>query len=294
MCMNRDARGQPGAAAATPGPGSAGRAGRDAFTLIELLVSMAILLVMITFLSRLLNQTTGSLELSNRQLVAASTGRAIMELITRDLAQAFTGSNVSFVVLDNAPDGAARCGTNAYGVVSDELYFVTAAAPGSTYNLRTSVQTAYYVGPAIQRQKDVVITNQFSLVRAQVVGMHGVIGEESAYHDPAWHRQMPDMIKTNDLVVEHTVADHVVSFNVLATLPPGGTPAPGYDSSAHQNRLPLWLDVSLEVLAPADARQVALLWPGQRERAKDLLNLKTRRYTARVHFPGSQRDGWHP
>lgn len=258
---------------------------RAGFTLIELLAAMAVLTLLVLMMARILSDSSGAMNRGQRRMETVSSGRAILDIVARDLSQALTGSNVTFRIVST--NAAFRNGLHAYAVPSDEIYFVAAGreVAGSP---RSANQIAYFVDVMMNRQKGHTESNLFSLVRYSPTNLYSAIAQtNAAYQNPAWWtNSLPD----SELP---TVADYVVAFNVLA-FDGNEQPVEEYDSLSYSNQLPLWVDLSLEMLAPADARQVALVWASDTNLARDLINRTTRRYTSRVFFPNRERTKMMP
>lgn len=99
----------------------------------------------------------------------------------------------------------------------------------------------------------------------------------SAYGDREWWNHM-------NLDVE-VIADNIASFQVFAYCETAGNYVDDYISSARDDRLPLWVDIYVEMLDSATAERVALLWGPNNDEARRLIESNVRRYVTRVHFP---------
>ncbi|MGD0016154.1 MAG: prepilin-type N-terminal cleavage/methylation domain-containing protein [Verrucomicrobiia bacterium] len=93
------------------------------FTLLELMTALAITSMLVVMLFAALNQASRAWNTADKRVETFQTGRAILDLMARDLAQTYVGvhPNVSFTAAISAPlttnSFSATIGTN--GAVSD-------------------------------------------------------------------------------------------------------------------------------------------------------------------------------
>ena len=242
---------------------------RSGFTLVEILAAMAVLVVLVLLMAHILSDSTGAMNRGNRRMEMSASGRAVLDLVARDLSQALTSSNAVFKIVSG---GNHLFGANAYDIASDEIYFVS---PGGSVpeNPRSARPMAYFVDVMLKRQSSMVKENNlYSLVRYASTNAL----EQGAW----WTNAIPQNLPT--------VADYIVAFNALAADESGNSE--NYDSTFNTNRLPLWVDLSLELMAADDARQVATMWDINKDVARDMIDRYTRRYTTRVYFPNRERS----
>ena len=81
------------------------------------------------------------------------------------------------------------------------------------------------------------------------------------------------------------VAENVAAFEVWAWSEAKGKYGYHYDSTDNDGKLPLWVDLYLELFSEEEAIQMAILWDANQETAQRYRDQHSRRYAARVYFP---------
>lgn len=124
---------------------------RDGFTLLELLTAVAIAAVLFIMLLNIFGQTTKAWSAAEAQVETFQTGRAILDLLARDLAQSRVCSNYPIAGTSNSLSFfAANAGTTnrsdlsyvGYGYNSTDGSLVrTNTIAGNTYNAATDLGT---------------------------------------------------------------------------------------------------------------------------------------------------------
>ncbi len=242
------------------------------FTLIEVLVAMSILVVIMTMMARIFTDLTTTWQIGTRRIAAASEGRVIMQFLAREISMAIADETVTFRVDNNAPA--------FYGASSSEINFLGLNRQSSTDFRRAGTQFAYFIDQMVDRN-DNPLPNRFRLVRTRRTGSMYETNQNranSAYRRSDWWQTMG----TQPIEV---IADNIASFQVFAYCETAGDYVDNYTSSTRDDRLPLWVDIYVEMLDPATAERVALLWVPNNDEARRLLESNVRRYVTRVHFP---------
>jgi len=121
---------------------------RRAFTIVEMLVGMAVLVVMVTFLITMLGHSSRAWVLGERRVYTDQNGRAIFDLMARDLSPAIADKRYQFVVMpgsalasknaDIVPNSSAVFFMSPIGDNGEACavgYFLTANNPKKSYRL---------------------------------------------------------------------------------------------------------------------------------------------------------------
>jgi hypothetical protein len=267
---------------------------RHGFTVLELLVAMIVLMVIVMLMTRVFSETSLLWQRGARQIQAAMEGRVIMDMIVRDMTQAIADDIVTFKS-DSGGARDIRYGVpSVYGALVDSVCFVGLVHTADRDNYRrTANQFAIFVAPMLNEQGG-VMTNRYRLVRGRRTRSmyntetHRTIN--SAYANTNWWAEFRDMDMTDSgfgTPVE-TIAENVAAFE-LWTYDNNQQVINSYDSGFNGNKLPLWVDVYLELLSENDAIKMADLWTQNSAAASDFLSLNARRYTTRIFFPNRER-----
>lgn len=266
----------------------AGKALAAGFTMIELLASMVILVMIVLLMTRMMNEANNVWTLGTQRVTTASDGRAVMDLLATELSQALGDSNLTFRTENTTP----RYGTSAsYVNGSDEIYFAAAVEPGDNDYKRNVHQFAYFVAPMLDLN-NTPIPNRYRLARTRRTKSVYENWSNAAYKDLGWWSNMNhDNYQEDGILPCETVAENVTFFQVDAWSSQAGGYVTDYNSQNEGNRLPLWVDIYLEVLGESDAVKVSALWAVNQAAAEDLLLRSVRRFTTRVEFPNRERAG---
>ncbi len=248
------------------------------FTLIEVLVAMGILVLIMVMMARIFTDLSTTWQTGTQRIAAASEGRVIMQFLAREISTAIADETVNFRVDNNA--------LALYGESSSEIYFLGLARwLSSTGGRRTGVQFAYFVDQMVDRDgKD--LPNRYRLVRTRRI--NEMVDTADGRADSAY--QNSDWWLTMDTQPFEVIANNIVGFQVMAYCETAGNFVDDYQSSTRDNRLPLWVDIHLEMLDDVTAEQVAMLWNANNPEAQRILESNVRRYVMRVHFPQRLRQ----
>ncbi|MBU4498307.1 MAG: hypothetical protein KKG09_09920 [Verrucomicrobia bacterium] len=240
------------AAASEPGTKAAPCA---AFTLLEVILSLGIVTMLVLMIANMFQEVSVSWNLGTQSAERNTAGRAAVDFIARELAQAVAGP------IDAAQPPVGHPNIRFQLINGNELRFVALAG---------EVQNGRALRGALFRYQ---ITER----RLQYWRQTG--GAFDPYStDPGWTGGQ--MLVTN-----------VTDFQVLAFAGAGDLAGGGvtdYDSSANDNRLPVCVDIYLEVLGNDDAVKAGYITIAADKTA--FINSNTRRYTTRVFF--NNRMGW--
>ena len=276
------------------------------FTLIELMAAMGILTILVLLMARVFTETSAMWQSSERQIMGASEGRVIMDFLVREFSLAIADDVVAF---KHNSDADALRSIPAYGAESDEIAFVAMTRPGTAQGdfRRTSNQFYYWV-TNMRDENDNIIPNRYRLVRTRLTrAMFSNPGQRarSAYTYPpstdglpfAWWTEMPGGDEGTLQFLE-TIAENIAAFEIWAY----GLDGSGnivsifsYDSRIDNhggnnlNRLPLYVDIYLEMLGETEAIQAAALWSSNQDAARQFVDRQAQRFTARVQFPNRDR-----
>jgi prepilin-type N-terminal cleavage/methylation domain-containing protein len=251
---------------------------RSGFTLIELLASMAILVLLMLALSRLYTETSAAWSLAHRRAEMNTTGRAVMQLMTRDVSAA-----VADDVLRLTQNARYRV---ALGLESDSIAFV-ALNQSVDSSRRTAHELAYYLAPtrlynaSTGRFENEL--NRYRLMRSRKARLAAV----TAYTNDNWnvgHLTQGGIYNLDfgEEVVENIRTLEIYVYDEQQRL------IGNFDSES--NGWPLWIDIYLEMLGEADARRVQDLAPAggtvpPSHPSVAFADRAVKRYVSRVYFP---------
>jgi prepilin-type N-terminal cleavage/methylation domain-containing protein len=247
---------------------------RAAFSLIELLASLAILLIIVGILGMIYIHFDKAWTQGTGKADCNTTGQASLNIISRDLEHAVADDILTFAM---QPD---RYTNRSYGCWNDEICFVsmesTNLLAGATN--RTALEVQYWVRNAGGRYELVrgCLTNDIALPTTSLA---------NCYWNTNWYKDASQggVGRPGNAAV---VAENVAGVSFIA---PGETVS-GYESTAHTNRLPEYVDICLELLDETSAKQAAQLSAADPTYVADFAERKIRRYTTRVFF--ENRSGY--
>jgi hypothetical protein len=246
-----------------------------AFSLIELLASLAILLIIIGVLAMIYIHFDKAWTQGTGKADASTAGQAALNMIRRDLEHAVADGVLTFAI---QPD---RNHMTSYRLTNDEICLVSLEGTnfvGAATN-RTALEVQYWVRNASGRYELVrgCLTNDITLPTN---------APANCYWNTNWYKDTSDGGAGRPAGSVAIVVENVAGISFIA---PGETGA-GYESTAHSNRLPEYVDVCLELLDERSARQAAQLSAADPTYAADFAERKIRRYTTRVFF--ENRNGY--
>ncbi|MBN1676459.1 MAG: prepilin-type N-terminal cleavage/methylation domain-containing protein [Kiritimatiellae bacterium] len=254
------------------------QAGNGGFTILELLCAMTVLLVIAVMMGNIFTDSNKAWKMGMGQAENNTSGRAAVDYIARDLAQAVADTNLTFVI---QPD---RHGLNTYGMENDELCCVTVVrTPDDTEDPRSVEEVFYYV----REMSDIngkALKGRYELAR----GHYGAAISDDNYRDHCYHdRKWWDGKRaTGEVLVENVAGLRFYAYDEAGLL--AGEPFDdGYKSDQHDDVLPMCVDVFLEVLSSDDSIRASAL---SGDDLKNFIERNAKRYTARAFF--ANRDGY--
>lgn len=264
---------------------------RAGFTIIELLAAMVILVFIVLMMTRVFSDATNAWTLGAKRITTATEGRAVMDFMVNELTQSVADEDLTFKL-----SSSVNFGVSAYGAASDELYFGAVVQAGLASNKRNLDQFAYFIAPMLD-ENEAIMPNRYRLVRTRrTTSMYNspINRQNSIYRKEQWWDHMKPTANyseeaLNDGQGSETIAENVSAFEVWAWSEKQNGYAFDYDSRDHDDLLPLWVDVYLEMLSEQDAKQMAILWPVNQQAALEFLAANVKRFTTRVFFPNRER-----
>jgi prepilin-type N-terminal cleavage/methylation domain-containing protein len=267
---------------------------RGGFTLIEILAAMGILVLIILLLSRLFTESTRIWSSGTARVYQSQEGRVVMDFLVKEVSQAIGDDVVSFKI--HSASGTDNFSVPAYGLESDSICFVGPTRTPPVRNmLRACPHAVYFVANMLDENED-VIPNRFRLARVRKTGsVHSSDQnlQNSAHGRPDWWRRTLWSFELSRPARIETVAENIAGFEVWAYSEDTGAYVFDYDSTTQDNKLPLWVDIYLEMLDEKAAIQLADIMAGSptlSAEAADFMDRNMRRYTARIHF--RNREGY--
>jgi uncharacterized protein (TIGR02599 family) len=121
---------------------------RTAFTLVEMLVSVAVLVLLMTFVAQMMNSTMLSTTLSGKHVDTDGEARLVFDRMAVDFGRMFRRNDVDYI-FSKQPDPNNPNSLGATSGSSDEMFFYSEApayfaAPISGTNYNSSVALTGY------------------------------------------------------------------------------------------------------------------------------------------------------
>ncbi len=231
---------------------------RRAFTLVELLVSMVVLSIIIAAIAGLSNSTAQIWSSGERTVENNQTGRAVLEIIARELSQAVMSSRLPFVQNPTLPASANQRTSN--GIVSDTIFWVaplTSTSGGDLcevgyYLTDTFELKRFFVPPSEANNYKVLTATPIDYTPRPTGSGSGTNGHPSA---ALWATNFVTVSDSNNRPVSNTVAGGVLNF-FIRCLDINGDPIPWLSTTLKYN--------SAEPMHPAT--------PGSRNTSTDNLS----------------------
>lgn len=272
-------------------------AGRSGFTVIELLAAMTILIFIVMMMTRLFTAATSAWTLGTKNITTSTEGRAVMDFMVNELTQAVADERLTFKLFSQS-----KFGERAYNADSDELFFGANVQSGNPANRRNIDQFAYFIAPMLDENEN-VMPNRYRLVRTRrTASMYStqVNRDNSIYKRKDWWETMAPRPSYKEEAMSfpndpdqgqgsETIAENISAFEVWAWSEKENGYRADYDSRDHDDMLPLWADIYMEMLSDKDAQQMAILWPIDQQAALEFLAANVKRFTTRVFFPNRER-----
>lgn len=249
------------------------------FTIIELLAAVAILGILVAMMGKVFADASKAWKLGTDSATDSATGRAVLDLIVRDLSAGvaddllgFRVNPVFFPLYD--------------GFDSDAVWFVTFndepknALPSD--NPRSLRQVQYYVRESTDAADPNVLPSTYQLMRATKARA------ADAYVNYQFWGNVSGVMGSAVML-----AENVADFSVLAYAE-DGTLIPDYDSSDVGNsrsyhKAPAWVDVYLLMLGPDHAKRASLLnEAGQEIESREYVRRNGHGYATRVYMRNRQ------
>lgn len=238
---------------------------KSAFTLVELLVAMTVLLLILGIIATILGESGRLWRLGTDRSRQLAAGRAALDMIAADLEQSVAGGNLVFALIGNGEDGPAGNGSafSIHGFACNEIFFHLVGAalppPGSR-----AVKQVWY-GPQEMGGAGNG-SGRYRLVRRR----HALANDQP----PPTENYFEDLADAET----EPLLDGLAGVRFAATMHCGMDFADIED--AYTNALPAYVDIYLELLAPAVARRAA----GMEDEARraDFIERNLLRLTRRV------------
>lgn len=234
------------------------------FTLIEVMVSMVVLLIIIGLMATIFSDATKAWEIGTRRAENDGAGRAVIDLISRDLASAIGDDIFSYEV-------AGELGLTVYGGdKSDILFLVTLKDTNLRADRRYADEVAYLLAPMADATDKNKVDGRYRLIRVSRPA-------EECYSNEFWWRDLAAEINRFDLdeLADATVIENVAAFEVDV-----------YQLS-DEYALPMTFEVYLELLDEKGGATAQLMHDGAASFGSDekekFLERTVRRYSARIH-----------
>ncbi|MFT5473414.1 MAG: prepilin-type N-terminal cleavage/methylation domain-containing protein [Kiritimatiellia bacterium] len=235
-------------------PQKSRRPQRGGFTLIELLASMAILMVIVWVLAAIFRESDRAWAMGTGRVDNNMEGRALIQMVANDLQYAICDGNMTFIIQDERDKQGPTSGYLTYGHTNSEICFVNLsedATPSGGDKRRATREMMYYVRTL--GDDDPVLQHQYRVMRSEFSASMVKSGTEQdhSYYNPDWY---DDNTRRGKLV-----AEHIIAFSAYVPTTNGTGMTRNYDSRDHDNTLPLYVDIFVEVLNDKEAEQLALI-----------------------------------
>lgn len=268
-------------------PPNARRAG---FTLLELLVSTAVLVVLLSLLVGTLTQANDQLDRGSGRLKAMTAGRAALELIGEDIANAFQ-TNIVALCGSDAYAGNFD-GTDTYGSTNSTIAFYRLPA-----SMREGCYPIEYVEYIVSNRSDnvpVLLRRSFRFIDSAESASHEEQEWESKTDAP-YPDDDPDFPETGLSALETSV--EVLEGVAAVYFLPWAAMQDGF-GELDDGVQPDAVDVYVELLPPSQCRRAAKIADDAKQSAfvaRNSLRL-ARRFTIKSHpsfdIPPDLRPWW--
>ncbi len=211
---------------------NAHRAAVPAFTLVELLVSLVVVALIVVAVSSLSNGTARIWSGGERTVENNQTGRAVLEIIARELAQAVVSSKLPFVQNPILPGGANQR-------TSDSIFWVAPLVSTNSgnlcevgYYLTTAFELKRFFVPPSDTANYMVLTTTPTDYTLRPTGPNG--GTNDHANAALWVTNFVTKTDANSRPVSSTVAGGVLNFFVRC-LDVNGDPIPWLAATVKYN-----------------------------------------------------------
>jgi prepilin-type N-terminal cleavage/methylation domain-containing protein len=253
-----------------------------AFTLIELICAMAILLMIGAVVGKIFAGSEIIWTRTTTRTDKNADGRAALQMLSHDLQYA-----VAYEDVDSAGRAVRvtfrmqedRNGLTSYGFPNSEICFVSLQHDSADQN-RTAREIHYYV-------KEIAGSpGQYELRRHYYSKAISDTPLAHCYFNETWYKTGGVSAQTGVPNPGRPSGGGVIVGNIAGfsvTWPDPAAPNAEYDSTAHTNRVPEYVDIYLEVLSQREATEAAT-FPANSADQRDYVERKARRFTSRVYF----------
>ena len=209
-----------------------------------------------------------------------------MEFMTRELSQTIADEVVTFKLRSSVADPFAGYGAQrVFGWEVDEVYFISATRTPEYSGMRRAAPHYIYFVTEMVDETNTPIPNRYRLVRCRKTGS-AQTGVDSAYFNLEWWKEFnPNVVYVAGRQEMETVAENLAAFEIWAYSEEQNGYVANYYSPTQGNKLPLWVDLYLELLSEEESIQMAILWDANPSAAELYRDRHSRRYAARVYFP---------
>ena len=274
---------------------SASEMDEGGFSLVELMSGMAILMVMVTLMGVVFTSsnkvwTTGTGRAGN-----STDGRAALAMLAHDLQYAVADGTNGVPQL-TCYMGYDRNNLFSYGFTNSEICFVSLENDPSSTSPRTAEELEYYVLEDCTNPH----SHTYSLYRGSWPPGNDLYSNPTThcYYNPTWYQNRPP---TNSPIARNVVGFAVYAMPYFATSDvrmyrssdPYTDPS---GSTVVSNRMPMYVDMYLEVLNDDDsvraANMVSTYGSETDPTVLKFIEQNERRYSTRVYF--LNQNGYNP
>jgi len=239
------------------------------FTLLELIASVAVLGIVVTLMAMLFADSENAWKLGADRARTTDTARTTLDMLTHDLEHAVADDILSYMQRE---DPATNC---LYNIPNDEIAFVSLQNDNAD-GQPTAVQVHYWLREMTNAFGQPL--RRYELVRGSTVPDTDPVTSCLATRN--WYDVKPSSIGV--------LAENVAAFRVVAMQPDGDLDRIYY-STNWADRLPRCVDVYLELMDDAAAKQAATMIQDNMP-CTNFVDRQVQRYTTRVFF--HNRNGY--
>ncbi len=251
---------------------------RAAFTLVELLAAMAVLSLMLLMFANIFASSGKAWTSGTRRTEQNMNGRAVLEFMSKEIAQSIMNTNSVVFQVDYDTGGAFS--ERSYNQANSALHFVAARGCNAENTPDEARLIHYYV------RRDPVGTSDgfrpYQLMRGQCTDRSAI---NQAYQSTtrAWVAQKTGAGWSSSIFVDNITQFYVVAYR-------RGTSYANYRSYTPANQhLPEYVDIVIGLLSEDDARKASFLPPAMQTNYTAKVE---KRFTRRVYLPN--RTGYIP
>ena len=222
------------------------RGPQSAFTLLEVLLAMGIVTMLVLMIANMFQEVSASCSIGTQSAERNTAGRAGVDFIARELSQAVAGP----IEAAQPPPGHPNIRFQLLN--GNELQFV---ALSGDPQVGRALRGAFFYYDNVKK------TLQYT-------------NSPSAFNP---YNADPSFSGAGQMLITNVTDFYLTAYTNANDLINKQNSTPDYDSLAASNRLPVCVDIYLEVLGNDDAKKAAA-------GGADFINRNARRYTTRVYF----------